>query len=92
MVAPLGPQRHCSGVDFLHNTHAPGIDLRVFVDAPSSIRWARWENLARTGQRGWGVEETRAFFRDVAEPTFDAYAAAYRAGAHLIVSNAVQNG
>lgn len=80
------------GLHALHDTHAPGIDFRVYVDAPPDIRLNRWEQLALSGQRGWGVEETRAFFRDVAEPTFDAYATAYRAGAHLIVSNAVQNG
>ncbi len=80
------------GLHALHDTHAPGIDIRVYVDAPSEIRLNRWEQLALTGQRGWGVEETRAFFHDVAEPTFDAYAPAYRAGAHLIISNAVQTG
>ena len=75
------------GLHALHETHASGLDIRVFVDAPPSIRWARWENLALTGQRGWGVEETRTFFHTVAEPTFHARAHAYRAGAHLIVSN-----
>jgi uridine kinase len=79
------------GLHALHDTHAPGIDIRVYVDAPPRVRLTRWENLARTGQRGWGVDETRTFFRDVAEPTFNMYAHAYRAGAHLIVSNEVQS-
>lgn len=79
------------GLHALHQTHAPGIDIRVYVDAPPDIRWARWEHLALSGQRGWGVEETRMFFHNVAEPTFHAHAAAYRSGAHIIVSNAVQN-
>ena len=75
------------GLHALHETHAPGLDIRVYVDAPPSIRWARWENLALTGQRGWGVEETRTFFHTVAEPTFHARAHGYRNSAHLIVSN-----
>lgn len=80
------------GLHALHDTHAQGIDIRVYVDAPPGIRLDRWEQIARSGQRGWDVEETRAFFRDVAEPTFDTYATTYRMSAHLIVSNAVQNG
>jgi uridine kinase len=80
------------GLHALHETHAPGIDLRVYVDAPPQIRLDRWEHLALSGQRGWGIDETRSFFHDVAEPTFNTFAHAYRAGAHLIVSNAVQNG
>ena len=80
------------GLHALHDTHAPGIDLRVYIDAPPDIRWSRWEHLALTGQRGWGVEETRTFFDTVAEPTFNTHAPAYRSGAHIIVSNAVQQG
>jgi uridine kinase len=80
------------GLHALHETHAPGVDIRVYVDAPPDVRWDRWERLAQTGQRGWGVEETRTFFHTVAEPTFNTHAAAYRAGAHIIVSNAVQHG
>jgi uridine kinase len=75
------------GLHALHDTHAPGLDLRVFVEAAPEVRLARWENLARTGQRGWSVEETREFFHAVAEPTFHARAAAYRESAHVIVSN-----
>jgi uridine kinase len=79
------------GLHALHDTHAPGLDIRIYIDAPPNVRWSRWEHLALTGQRGWGVEETRTFFHTVAEPTFNARAAAYRAGAHLIVSNAAQH-
>jgi uridine kinase len=75
------------GLHALHETHAPGLDIRVFVDAPAAIRWARWENLALTGQRGWGVDETRTFFNTVAEPTFQARAQMYRSSAHIVVVN-----
>jgi hypothetical protein len=37
--------------------------------------------------RGWGVEKARNFFHAVADPTFDRYAARYRAMAHLVVVN-----
>lgn len=75
------------GLHALHDTHAAAVDVRVFVEAAPEIRLARWENLARTGQRGWGVEETREFFHAVAEPTFNARALQYRAAADLIVVN-----
>lgn len=75
------------GLHALHDTHAAAIDVRIFVEASSATRLARWENLARTGQRGWGVEETREFFHNVAEPTFNTRARQYRETAHLIVVN-----
>jgi uridine kinase len=75
------------GLHALHATHAGALDVRVFVDAPRDIRLRRWEHLAITGQRGWGVQETREFFHAVAEPTFAAHATAYRSSAHLIVVN-----
>jgi uridine kinase len=75
------------GLHALHETHAGALDVMVFVEASAQVRLARWENLARTGQRGWGVEETRTFFHNVAEPTFHARAGAYRAAAHVIVVN-----
>jgi hypothetical protein len=59
----------------------------VYVDAPAGERWRRWEHLERSGQRGWGVEVARRFFETVAEPTFHARAAEYRASADVIVSN-----
>lgn len=75
------------GIHALHDALLPALDLRVYVDAPSSDRWSRWEVLEATGQRGWGVEKARAFFNAVAEPTFAARAHAYRAAAQAIVAN-----
>ena len=75
------------GLHALHPTHAHALDIRVFVEAPAPVRLERWEHIARTGQRGWGIEETRSFFHAVAEPTFHRHADAYRASAHLIVIN-----
>ena len=75
------------GLHALHDTHAAAIDIRVYIDAPRDIRWKRWEHLEHTSQRNWGVEVARNFFNQVAEPTFHARAAAYRAAAHIIVIN-----
>lgn len=75
------------GLHALHETHAEQVDVRVYVDAPRGVRWKRWEKLEESGERGWGVEVARAFFENVAEPTFHARAAAYRAGADVVVSN-----
>lgn len=75
------------GLHALHETHAAALDVRVFVDASATTRWTRWEALALSGERGWGIEETRAFFDNVAEPTFNARAESYRRGADLIVIN-----
>lgn len=85
----LDPAPHIiiEGIHALHEPIARAADLRVFVDAPASIRWARWEVLERTGQRGWGTEVARSFFDSVAEPTFDAARRTYLARADLIVSN-----
>lgn len=79
------------GIHALHEPpHAPLanlIDLRVFVEAPSSVRWNRWEQIESSGERGWGVEKARAFFHSVAEPTFAKYEAKYRARADVVVVN-----
>lgn len=75
------------GLHALHETHAGALDVRVYVDAPPDVRLARWENLARTGERGWGVEETREFFVRVAEPTFHERSGGYRDAAHVVVVN-----
>lgn len=75
------------GLHALHPVPAGALDLRVYIDAPADVRWTRWEHLERSGQRGWGVEVARAFFDNVAEPTFHARAAAYRAAAHIVVIN-----
>jgi uridine kinase len=75
------------GIHALHDTLLPHIDIAVFVEAASAVRWQRWEHLEATGQRGWGVEVARAFFHGVAEPTFARFEETYRARAHLIVTN-----
>jgi uridine kinase len=75
------------GIHALHGPVAAAMDLRVFVDGSASVRWARWDVLERSGVRGWGPEKARAFFDNVAEPTFNRLAPAYRASAHLIVRN-----
>ena len=77
----------CEGIHALHDLVSPSVDLRIFVEAPATVRWSRWEHLERTGVRGWGVEKARNFFHAVADPTFDRYAARYRAMAHLVVVN-----
>lgn len=77
----------CEG---LHALHVPAVNaahVRVFVDAPSNIRWARWEILETTGVRGWGPEVARVFFDDVAEPTFSKWAASLRDRADVVVLN-----
>jgi uridine kinase len=63
------------------------IDLRAFVEAPAEVRWARWERIEASGERGWGVEVARAFFHEVAEPTFARFAEAYRSRADVVVVN-----
>ena len=75
------------GIHALHEPVARGMDVRVYVDAPAGVRWERWEELERSGQRGWGVEKARAFFNNVAEPTFTQRAEGYRAAADVVVSN-----
>lgn len=85
-VAP-GPIILCEGIHALHPRLAGTLDLCIFVEAPRDIRWSRWEHLESSGQRGWGVPVARAFFHDVAEPTFARFEPAYRAAAHFIVAN-----
>ena len=77
----------CEGIHALYSPIAAVLDVSVYVDAPSTVRWARWEHLERTGVRGWGVERARVFFDQVAEPAFAARAQAYRAAAHFVVIN-----
>lgn len=77
----------CEGIHALFGPIAPAHDVRVYVNAAPAVRWRRWEHLEVTGVRGWGVERARSFFNDVAEPTFAARSAAYRAAAHFIVAN-----
>jgi uridine kinase len=76
------------GIHALHPPAGDAADLRVFVDAPPSVRWSRWEALETRGERGMGVARAREHFESVAEPTFQRFAPGYRAAAHLIVVNA----
>lgn len=77
----------CEGIHALYDTVAHLYDLAVFVEAPQSLRLARMEDRERSGARGWGVEQAREFFHEVAEPTFNRFAHLYRARAHVIVMN-----
>lgn len=87
--APMHPAELIvvEGLHALHETHALALDLRVYIDAPASIRWSRWEHLERTGTRGWGVEVAREFFHKVAEPTFRTRSGEYQATADITVVN-----
>ncbi len=85
-VAPA-PTIVCEGIHALFAPLARSADVRVFVEAAAGARWQRWERLEASGERGWGVERARAFFHEVAEPTFAARADGYRAAAHFLVSN-----
>lgn len=85
-LAPAGIVA-CEGIHALHGPVAALVDLRVFVEAPREVRWSRWEMLERTGQRGWGVEKARAYFDQVAEPTFALAEEQYRASADIVVVN-----
>jgi uridine kinase len=84
----------------IHALHEPGdgcsvesgglagcIDVRAFVEAPASVRWARWERIEASGERGWGVEVAREFFHRVAEPTFAKFEGVYRGRADVVVVN-----
>lgn len=84
---PTGGLIVVEGIHALHDTLLASVDIAVFVEAASDVRWQRWEYLEATGQRGWGVEVARQFFHGVAEPTFSRYEQTYRARAHLIVTN-----
>jgi len=75
------------GIHALHERIVTALEVRIFVEAPAGVRWERWENLERTGERGWGVEKAKIFFDAVAEPTFGRRAAAYRAAANVVVAN-----
>ena len=75
------------GLFALHERLGDAVDFRVFVEAPSATRWARWEAIERRGERGMGVDAARAFFHDVADPTYARFAPTYRAAADLVVVN-----
>jgi uridine kinase len=75
------------GLFALHASLGDAVDLRVFVEAPAEVRWARWEAIEQRGERGLGVDAAHAFFHEVADPTYARYAPDYRAAADLIVRN-----
>lgn len=77
----------CEGIHALHPTPLPHLDLRVYVEAPSGVRWSRWEAMERAGEKGWSVGVARDHFDRIAEPTFSLYARQYRQNADLIVVN-----
>lgn len=86
-MTPAGDPVVVEGIHALDSRVAHIADVRVFVDAPPSVRWARWEAIERAGLRGFGVEAARVHFDTIAEPTFAANEAAYRAAADVLVSN-----
>jgi hypothetical protein len=77
-------------VEGIHALHA-GLDpvrtLGVLVMAGTETRWARWEALESSGQRGWGVEKARIFFETVADPTFERHHRGYLRRADYLVLN-----
>lgn len=77
----------CEGIFALHGGVRGAVDVGVFVDAPAAVRWARWERIEASGERGWGVEHARRYFATVAEPTFARFAGEYRSAADLVVIN-----
>jgi uridine kinase len=85
-LAPA-PTVACEGIHALHAPVLPLLDVKVFIEAGPEVRWSRWELLETSGQRGWGVEQARAYFEQVAEPTFAAAEQAYRSCADIVVVN-----
>lgn len=75
------------GLHALHPLLREHVDLRVFVDAPSSVRWERCRAREATGVRGWDLEFVRNFFNEVAEPTFAKFGSSVRENADLLVRN-----
>lgn len=75
------------GIHALHHSLDPVRQVGVLVEARRETRWARWESLESSGQRGWGVEKARVFFYTVADPTFERHRPAYLARADFIVRN-----
>ena len=77
----------CEGIFALHETVRAHLDVAVYVEADAATRWARWERIEASGERGWGVERARTYFRDVADPTFARHADTYRRAADIVVIN-----
>ena len=77
----------CEGIHALHEIPRAHLDISIYVDAPSTVRWSRWEALELSGVRQLGVEQARAFFHEFAEPIFGRYARGYKSAAHFVVVN-----
>ena len=77
----------CEGIHALHEIPRAHLDIAVYVDAPSTVRWSRWEALELSGVRQLGVEQARAFFHEFAEPIFGRFADGYKSAARFVVVN-----
>ena len=77
----------CEGIHALHEIPRAHLDIVVYVDAPSTVRWSRWEALELSGVRQLGVEQARAFFHEFAEPIFSRFAGGYKSAARFVVVN-----
>ncbi|MEO0511381.1 MAG: hypothetical protein AAF108_00580 [Planctomycetota bacterium] len=93
--APAGEERVgpapvivVEGLFALHDTLTPRTDLRVLLEIPEAVRRDRVVARERSAARGWGLDRVRHHFDHVANPTFAEHEPAYRANAHLIVTDA----
>ena len=77
----------CEGIHALHEIPRAHLDISIYVDAPSTVRWSRWEALELSGVRQLGVEQARAFFHEFAEPIFGRFASGYKSAARFVVVN-----
>ncbi len=77
----------CEGIHALHEIPRAHLDISIYVDAPSTVRWSRWEALELSGVRQLGVEQAREFFHEFAEPFFGRYARGYKSAARFVVVN-----
>ena len=75
------------GIHALQPIVAAQSNLRVLIDAPSEDRLERILSRERAGERGWGEEQSTAFFHTVADPTFSRFLPEYRAIADVTVDN-----
>lgn len=89
----IGPAS--AGVVIIEGIHAlagavrEAVDVAVFVEAPAPVRLGRVVARELAGERGWSAEEAAAFMTGHADPVFERFAGAYRAGADVVVVNAV---
>jgi uridine kinase len=75
------------GIHALQPMVAAQSNLRVLIDAPSDDRLERILARERAGERGWGEEQSTAFFHAVADPTFGRFLPEYRALADVTIDN-----